>query len=319
MEFIFLILINTVMAVIFYLVIRLKLEKTATGYREKKLKKEIDEVISEFNEAAERNISILESRIAVMKKLLSKSGDLKSVDIRIDDDGSRDAGFMATKKHDVTVEAKSIRDSLITEERASPASRADQSGTETAPLEVKINYIELIMNKLNLFRNTFIEKFNDYRGAIINFCKTNLFKAKSEENIEGMIPEKEYKDEEAMTVPAYEEPKENKEHRSTAQAIQLSIEKDFKTGLESQEAYISGSETADKAVEEKRDDKLDIEEEEGQDLTESEISSMFDNSKDKYSLITELHEKGYSAGILTRCSGLPIGEVNLVLDLSDSV
>ena len=53
-------------------------------------------------------------------------------------------------------------------------------------------------------------------------------------------------------------------------------------------------------------------------LSEHEITQMFSACEDKYSLISELFEKGYTAGIITRCSGIPIGEVKLVLDLNDS-
>ena len=53
-------------------------------------------------------------------------------------------------------------------------------------------------------------------------------------------------------------------------------------------------------------------------LSEHEIAQMFLTCEDKYSLISELFDKGYTAGIITRCSGIPIGEVKLVLDLNDS-
>ena len=40
----------------------------------------MDAIINEFNSTAERNISLLENKIATLKKLLDISGDLKSVD-----------------------------------------------------------------------------------------------------------------------------------------------------------------------------------------------------------------------------------------------
>jgi hypothetical protein len=59
MEFVLLIFINIIMGTIFYLILRLRLEKHASDYKEKRLKREIDEIISIFNETAERNIQFL--------------------------------------------------------------------------------------------------------------------------------------------------------------------------------------------------------------------------------------------------------------------
>ena len=86
MDFIILLLINTCMGVIFYLIISLKLEKSASEFREKKLHEEMDKIIKEFNRTAERNISLLENRITVLRKLLQQNGVAGGVDIIIDDD-----------------------------------------------------------------------------------------------------------------------------------------------------------------------------------------------------------------------------------------
>src|SRR4030042_690730 len=81
MQFFFLFLFNVFLGAVLYLVISLKLERSATEFRERRLRKEMDEMIKEFNMTAERNISILESRIGMLRKLLEKSGDIKSLDI----------------------------------------------------------------------------------------------------------------------------------------------------------------------------------------------------------------------------------------------
>lgn len=92
MQIAILIIVNIVLASIFYLVISLKLERSASEFREKKLRKEMDEIIREFNATAERNISILENRITVLKRLMEQAGDLRSVDIVLEDrDTAEDA------------------------------------------------------------------------------------------------------------------------------------------------------------------------------------------------------------------------------------
>ncbi len=84
MQFFFLLLFNIFLGAVLYLVISLKLERSATEFRERRLRKEMDDIIKEFNMTAERNISILENRIGTLKKLLEKTGDIKSLDITIE-------------------------------------------------------------------------------------------------------------------------------------------------------------------------------------------------------------------------------------------
>ena len=74
------ILVNIFIGVAVYLIISLKLERSASDFRQQRLRKEIDEMLKEFNSAAERNISLLESRINIMKRLLEQSGSFKGVD-----------------------------------------------------------------------------------------------------------------------------------------------------------------------------------------------------------------------------------------------
>jgi hypothetical protein len=85
MQLLLLLLFNLFMGAVMYLVISLKLERSATEFRERKLRKEMDEIIREFNATAERNISILENRIKTLRRLLEKSGDIKMFDIMVDE------------------------------------------------------------------------------------------------------------------------------------------------------------------------------------------------------------------------------------------
>ena len=88
MQFALLVLFNVFLCAVFYLIISLKLERSATEYRERRLRKEMDEIISEFNRTAERNISLLESRIHTMRRLLEKAGQMKGIDVTIDDEAA---------------------------------------------------------------------------------------------------------------------------------------------------------------------------------------------------------------------------------------
>ena len=73
---IWILLTNLFTGTILYLVLSLKLEKSADEFRIKKLRREIDETIREFNATAERNISLLENRIKMAKTVLDGTGSL---------------------------------------------------------------------------------------------------------------------------------------------------------------------------------------------------------------------------------------------------
>lgn len=86
MQFFFLLLFNVFLGAVLYLVISLKLERSATEFRERRFRKEMDEIIKEFNMTAERNISLLESRIGILRRLLEKNGDIRSLDVIHDEE-----------------------------------------------------------------------------------------------------------------------------------------------------------------------------------------------------------------------------------------
>jgi len=81
LNFFLILLTNIFVGTVFYLVISLKLEKSASEYQVKKFKKEIDDMITEFNKTAERNISLLENKISVLKNLLDLETDKASMKI----------------------------------------------------------------------------------------------------------------------------------------------------------------------------------------------------------------------------------------------
>ncbi|MBN2858442.1 MAG: hypothetical protein JXN63_08580 [Candidatus Delongbacteria bacterium] len=78
---------NIFTGTVLYLVLSLKLEKSADEFRIKKLRREIDETIREFNATAERNISLLENRIRMVNKVL-KEGDTSFDSFRVSATGA---------------------------------------------------------------------------------------------------------------------------------------------------------------------------------------------------------------------------------------
>jgi len=76
-------LVNVLIGTVFYLVISLKIEKSASELHVKKIRKEMDDMIREFNMTADRNISLLENRITLMKRMMEKNG--AAFDVQLDE------------------------------------------------------------------------------------------------------------------------------------------------------------------------------------------------------------------------------------------
>jgi len=74
------VLVNIFIGAALYLIISLKLERALSDFKQQRVRKEMDEMLREFNSAAERNISLLESRINIMKRLLEQNGAFKGLD-----------------------------------------------------------------------------------------------------------------------------------------------------------------------------------------------------------------------------------------------
>ncbi len=99
MQFFFLLLFNVFLGAVLYLIISLKLERSATEFRERRFRREMDEIIKEFNVTAERNISLLESRIRQLRRLLEKSGDIRTLDVTLDEEeAAENAGNSGTAR-----------------------------------------------------------------------------------------------------------------------------------------------------------------------------------------------------------------------------
>ena len=238
MDIFFMILFNLFTGSVIYLILSLKIERTSSTFQEKRLKREMNEIMTEFNAAAERNISILENRIAVVKKMAGENGIIKNFDYTVSDD---------------------IRVNKTKEYYSSETGISAGYKDETVIEKTEKNVTEK----------------ND-PGFIANFFDKISFNKKDVEN----------------------EPDMNVNDNTSATSPSFSIEKDFSRGS---------------VLDLKVDDDIlpGVDEDEAED-----IELLFINSDDKYGLMCELYVKGYSVEELSRFSGIPAGEVKLIISLN---
>lgn len=236
MEFFFLLLSNVFIGAVLYLVISLKLEKKSSEFREKKFRKEMDEVIKEFNVTAERNISILENRIEILKRLMEKNGEFKSVDLSIYEDKA------------------TVNDNKEKKETSSVEVVIDQ---EKPGLEKKDDVVNFKKSLLN---------FTGKVKSSINNIKENIFENKG---------------------------------KNTVAHDRAIIEKD-----------LSRIDMVDTDIPVKIEGNL-------AGVNEDEILKVLSSTDDRYSAISILHDKGCPVEVISRYSGIPVGEVKLVLNLSN--
>ena len=238
MEFFLLFLFNIFTAVVIYLVLSLKIEKSSATFQEKKLRKEMGEIITEFNSTAERNITILENKISILKRLINEAGNIKGIDMRVFDNGDLPGMRGETKLQTL-------------EEKNTPVERKPSHTKEVIPSN---EIISADVSKLRTFE------------------KTEKAKAKA-------------------TTMTKEERKKSIDFIEDSPIDFLDIYKEEKgspVGLE---------------------DKIE-------ESLEDNISELFAKTKDKYTLINDLYSKGYTVEELSRFSGLPSGEVRLVISLN---
>lgn len=275
MQFFFLLLFNVFLGAVLYLVISLKLERSATEYRERRLRKEMDAIIREFNLTAERNISILEGKIRVMRRLLEKTGDIRSVDLIMEEEEAACASPGAKREGTNTEEAgyDLAVPAIPVERRGESIARAGKAAAIAAGMVKK--------------------------GLLIFFEKINHMLSRRE------------------MLPAEHVPKIGVRHEPTHDAVTLHdppvrrewvdeeprpvlIEKDLRdvAPIEPPEAASDGS---------------------ARPLSEREIEEIVAGSDDKYAMVSVLFEGGCGIDDISRYSGLPAGEVRLVLNLSGHV
>lgn len=268
MELLVMIVVNIFVCTVFYLVISLKLEKKASEFREKRIMKIMDDIIRDFNLTAERNISILENRIAVMKKMLEHAGALPGIDLSVADD---DAAAPVER----TVDVRSSRDG---EERpnggvrvASPAVSGHTS--DGAGL-------------------------GGILGALVRAIGAVAARVIGGRDARADGPEERTGMRSSVSVESRVSP--TAREAVARRSIDITIEKDM--------AELAAL-AADGEKAERSRPKSDL-------LPDEELATMFDTSDDKYALISDLYGKGYDLEVLSRCSGVPLGEIKLVVSLN---
>lgn len=287
MQFAFIIFLNIILWAVFYLVISLKLERSASEFRSKRLRREMDDIMQEFNATAERNISILENRIAVIKKLFARTGILKQIDFNIEDDnisqnmGSGNTKFDPLIDKPVSLSAQSVNEAIVA---GAGAKDFSNSAGDVGYHHEKITLQALIgacANSLDLQIRKMKQIFLNRQEKRINHPVGIKFNEGKKVNV---------------TVAAVNDEETCKD---TPMDTPLNIiQKDFKS-LHAIATLQSGKEEQNK-------------------LDESGLVKLFESSKDRYSLVSDLHCKGYPVELLSRCSGIPMGEIKLVLNLNMS-
>jgi hypothetical protein len=265
MELALLIIFNIFMGAVFYLIISLKLERSASEFREKRLRKVMDDIIQEFNATAERNITILENKITVMKKLLERSGDLSSVDIELSDENRN----TEEDQQEAVIQSDDIPHRESKEVEIIGISRPTGFGFQT---------IAQLFNGARDFAAELIQRGYHTIASAREKQKSNLMV--SDENERSVL---------ASDISPLEE---------NADSFQQApvIERDYHE------------------IEEKLTGVQKFPEHE---MDEQELSDLFSSADDRYSLISDLYEQGYTVDIISKCSGIPIGEIKLVLNLSN--
>ncbi len=272
MQFFILIVINIFMWVIFYLVISLKLEKTASQFREKKLRKIMDEIMIEFNSTAERNISILENRISTMKKLLEKAGGTGGVDVTCIDDK-----VMVNAKNYRKTKSNSEEEQVSGREKPAGGSRPDGQPVFSKLIEASMNYIDRARNVFHKVEDGEIaDSVDDVKG--------------------GMGPEKPTVDEGIL---AMGRGIDNTSDNEIIEKIEIDVaELDVKSNADDGDA--PGQDSDDDTI------------------AGEGLITLFEKSDNKYALIRELNGRGFAAEDLSKYSGIPLGEIKLVLNLGNS-
>lgn len=287
MEFVVLICVNIAMFAIFYLIISLKLERSASEFRERRLRKVMDDIIKEFNETSERNITILENKISVMKRLLDASGSFKSIDISVMDDEhtdfkvTGDTGSSTTHSSPTPVfnnlggskvSASAPRNSISTADRI--GGRFSVFGRRLYDAGCMVGV--MIREKILASRNTNRSMVSQRNDSPVMMPSQSLVKPERESRFDYTVDEQ-------VSPTVYED---------------FTIEKEY-ADIKDQLLAADGTEEFDK-------------------MSERELTGLFISSDDKYNLISDLFKEGYTVELLSRSSGIPVGEIRLVLNLNNS-
>lgn len=278
MQLVILIMVNILIASIFYLVISLKLERSATEYRSKRLRKEMEELINEFNHTAERNLALLEYKINILRELLKRADALPSLDITVNDDNEKIKGAKKGKKK------ISQKENIFFPEKID----AKEEGN-TILREIPADILKKESNKLH--ENTIVYLEKEKNESLPN-------------NKNQVPPVKEQLSEIASIlfdrIRLYIVNKYNKKTNDTYLAGPENISADL-----TEEYDTLPSQNNEKTMETVAPH-----------IDEEELMAMYQNADDKYLMIAKLYSQGYPLQLLSKISGIPIGEISLILNLS---
>ena len=289
MDLLLLIIVNIVLATIFYLIMRLRLERSVHTYQEKKLLKIMDEVIREFDSTAERNISILENRISIMKRLLTEAGRIKPIDLNIGEFEGQGSFINMTSSID-----QKASDAGAVDCNNDPNCGLNFDKMSEAVSQKNISVKPAALHNSNgIIKKNMSNYFSKLRECVKPNHKLNI------------------KNQDMPGFPNQSDLYEN---------CNSDISKEL-------DATTLGNVSLRKDVVEDHDKDVIPEENflytdltDGDvNLSEEDLSKLFIASTDKYSLINELYGNGFSIDIISRCSGIPVGEVKLVLDLNVTI
>ena len=285
MQLIILIMVNILIASVFYLVISLKLERSATEFRSKRLRKEMEELINEFNNTAERNLSLLEYKINILRELLKRGDALNGIDITIDDENVQplSAEKSKTKSHN--------RKNNLTAETKNTGKKHDA-------------IIADIINQRNVV-NEMQSDFNNEKS--IN----------KQNNIESPIMEGN------SAIPSVKE-QLLELSRIIVARIKEYIKYKYKKNVAMKDlSDVHYHEMQDMSTTSFQSDSYILEEsmtktpeEDTSKVDETVLQQMYENADDKYLFIAKLYSRGYTLQMLSKISGITISEISLILNLS---
>lgn len=245
MQFLLLVLLNIIMAGFFYLVISLKLEKSASEFRQQRMRKEMDDMLREFNAAADAHIARLEARIKAARTILEQTGELKALDV------------------------VSAPESSAEEEKNGPESVPEQ----TAPASV-----------------------SDIKGILAEAVSPAVVK------IAGMVKSAKKKSRGRKAADIKRQP-ESGSGNETAEISRELKKMDFFRQQNHQTEAVKEEITQESSAEEKHL------------FSDPELEEMFSSADDRYVLISQLLNMGYEPERIIRTSGMPAGEVRLMINL----
>jgi len=257
MQFFILLFINIILWAAFYLVISLKLERSASEFREKRLRREMDAMIREFNETAERNISLLENRISIAKRLMAQSGVLPQLDLSA-------GGDLAPE----------LREGMDLGARTKRGAGFEIDGTESsAPGQLAARQPLHLGEYLTMLKGYVRDRAASLGARLLD----QMTRPGSSH----------------APLPPHDPPRGADAGPAVEEGNRL-IKKEYADV----EAMTAGKTGEDEGID------------------EVQIAEMFMNSKDKYSLVADLYGKGCRVELLSRCSGISLGEIRLVLNLN---